>query len=91
MLGLPRSFIFNVVTPLYLVHLHLLSLSLPFFLIQHSHWVYIPLGIGRVLSMHWSPQLFVLPVFAHTSSIERHETRCALWKVGLEVEYDRQP
>jgi hypothetical protein len=33
LLGLPCSFSFGVVTPLYLVHLHLLSPSLPFFMI----------------------------------------------------------
>jgi hypothetical protein len=47
--------------------------------------------IGLVLSLHWSPQLSVLPGFARTSSIARRETRRALWKVGPGVEYDRRP
>jgi hypothetical protein len=33
LLGLPCSFFFGVVTPLYLVHFHLLFSSLPFFMV----------------------------------------------------------
>jgi hypothetical protein len=40
LLGLPCSFFFCVVTPLYLVHLHSLSPSLPFFMIQYPHWIF---------------------------------------------------
>jgi D-alanyl-lipoteichoic acid acyltransferase DltB (MBOAT superfamily) len=49
------------------------------------------LGIDLVLFWHWSPQLFVLPESAHTSSIVRRETRHALQIVGPEVKYGRQP
>jgi hypothetical protein len=49
------------------------------------------LGIDPVLFLHWSPQLFVLPEFAHTSLVVRRETRRALRIVSPEVEYDRQP